>query len=104
MNSKKARSCRQLVRQLIDKSGQDTPWVKYTAERQPHAVLPTIYKTEALNQQFNKETIEETHKRFLEIASVRGRYIVKTLNLDPSCGRAIYKQVKRSQSIGHASA
>jgi hypothetical protein len=103
MNSKKARSIRQLVEHLQHRGNVQNPvWAAYNYKRNDHETLPTIYKTEAMNILKNGESIAETQNKWMTIASKQERYVVKTLTLDPTCGRAIYQQMKKRHRLSQS--
>jgi hypothetical protein len=101
MNTQKARAIRQLVKHLQSKGRiENKVWVEYNVDRMPHETLPKVYNTEAANQMFNGESIKDTQDKWLTMAAKRERYIVPTVTLNPTCGRAIYQQMKKRAQNG----
>lgn len=84
MNSKKAKRLRALVRHLQERGAvENINWEEYTSRKQ-RIMLPPASGLEPTRDSTTNYTL----------------HITRALN--PSCGKAVYKQMKkRSENLGH---
>lgn len=102
MNSKKAKQLRQLTRHLQNRDavpGSETEWHTLKKGQYPMKTAPLkMVKTDESAKE-GEQTLEDMRVNGIRISS--GRIgIVEQRMLDPKCGKAVYKLMKKMDGTG----